>query len=763
MLPKDDILLEIHAWRSGRDRAIAVLAIVVAMGLTADLAEASRFGRSGFSGNPQTNGGSDCTVCHMPGNAEALDVTITGPAELDAGQTGSYSITIAGSPAAITGGVNVSVSGGVGQLSPLTGDARLQRVEDELAHVDPQPFDAGHQLTVDFLWQAPNYETTVVFYAAGNATNGALDLLGDVVGTTSYAVTVQNGFEEPPLPAPPPEPATIALVEIASGLSAPLGVTNAGDERLFVVEQAGRIRVIDADGTLLAQPLLDIRDQVQLGGSEEGMLGLAFHPNYAENGYFYVNYIADAGTGQYHTRISRFSVSDDPNVAAADSEQVLMEFQQPFSNHNGGDMHFGPDGLLYIASGDGGSGGDPLDQAQNPDTLLGKLLRIDVDTEPGPDNGPDCALGGTGYAIPSGNAYTDGPGGQGCDEVYALGVRNPWRISFDRRTGDLWVADVGQNRVEEISVLSSGSAGGINLGWRCFEGTEPYDTSDCNRSYLDPVFEYPHTDGNCSITGGFVYRGEDFPSLQGQYLFTDFCNSALRTLSGPLNDLMETEVLPPGEVLFASFGEDVRGELYGADFVGGRVYRLVAIGANIDLYGSNAQLLYVAYYGRPGDVGGVAYWADRLAEVGGNWMPAIVDAFGTSPEYMTRFGSLSEQTLIDHLFLSLFNRAAEPAGLAYYLDLLNGSNRLGLNPQLRQSTLANIALDIVNGVQPDTDDAIILSNKLWVAEYFTAAIRASGHPYSEADIPTAAGFLNQVGLSRESVEAATAQIDALMR
>jgi glucose/arabinose dehydrogenase len=564
-----------NAWSLGPHLASAAIACVATTLLLPESGEASRFGRNGFSGNPHTNGGSDCTVCHAPGAAAPPAVRIEGPVTVDAGTTGRYTVTVAGSPA-ITAGLNVSVSDAIGRLAPAAGDDRLQRVQGELAHVAPQPFGGNDQLAFDFLWQAPNYDTQVRFYVAGNATDGNLDLLGDAVATATLAVSVENGFEEPPPPPPPAEPAPIALERIASGLTAPVVVTNAGDARLFVVEQAGRIRVIDEQGRLLPQPFLDLRGQVKLGGSEEGMLGLAFHPDYADNGYFYVNYIIDPGGEQARTRVSRFEVSDDPNVAAADSERVLMEFTQPFSNHNGGDMHFGPDGLLYIASGDGGSAGDPEDLAQDPQRLLGKILRLDVDTPPGPGSGPDCGDSETGYAIPPDNAYTDGVGGAGCDEIYALGVRNPWRFSFDRATGDLWVADVGQNRIEEVSVVAAGSPGGLNLGWRCFEGSEPFDTRNCDRSYLDPVFEYPHSDGNCSITGGYVYRGEDFPSLQGQYLFSDFCNPAVRALSGPVNDLAETEVLPAGDVLFTSFGEDHRGELYGADFAGGGIYRLVA-------------------------------------------------------------------------------------------------------------------------------------------------------------------------------------------
>jgi glucose/arabinose dehydrogenase len=571
------MLNESPALRAG----LAVVSGALAL-LVATAADASRFGRSGFSGNPDVNGGSTCTVCHAPGEAPVPLVVITGPNQVNAGATAAYTVTLVGG-AAVTGGLNVSVSDSFGALAPV--DGALQLTEGELAHVEPQPFADG-QLEFQFQWTAPNFDTDVVLYAAGNSASGNLDLAGDGVGAATFAVNVVNGFEDPPPPPPAPAPSPIAVAAFASGLSAPVALTNAGDDRLFVVEQQGRIRVIDGAGNLQPQPFLDISARVKLGGSEEGMLGLAFHPDYAENGQFFVNYIFDPGPGNDRTRVSRFQVTSDPNLADATSEQVLLEFSQPFSNHNGGDMHFGPDGYLYISSGDGGDAGDPQDNAQNPDRLLGKLLRIDIDTAPDNDNAPDCAQNaGANYAIPPGNAYTDGPGGAGCDEIFVLGLRNTWRFSFDRDTGDIWLADVGQNRIEEVDFLAAGTGAGLNLGWRCFEGSDPYDLRDCNASYLDPVFEYPHTEGRCSITGGYVYRGQDFPQLQGQYFFSDFCNPAVRSLSGPVNDLVESIALPAGGFIFTAFGEDSRGELYGADFVDGIIYRIIGTAPDGDVDG----------------------------------------------------------------------------------------------------------------------------------------------------------------------------------
>lgn len=547
----------------------ALAALVIGMISAPMPVRASELGRNGFSGNPLTNAGTVCTVCHAPG-AVVPQVVITGPSEVDAGTTQAYSVFITGGPGS-TAGVNVSVSDGVGELAPI--DASLRTIGGELAHSAPLAF-SSEQAVFNFTWTAPDYDTDVTIYAAGNSTNGNLDLGGDGVASTAWAVSVVNGVEPPPPPPPPaPEP-EIALEAVASGLDQPVGLAHAGDERLFVIEQPGRIRVLSDDG-MRDTPFLDIVERVKLGFSEEGMLGLAFHPNYADTGYFYVYYIWEPPSGKDRSRVSRFSVSADPNVANSASEQVLMEFEQPLSNHNGGDLAFGPDGLLYIASGDGGPAGGPDNFAQKTDTLLGKILRIDVDAT-APALGPDCRLAGTlDYGIPASNAYVDGIGGEGCDEIYALGLRNPWQFSFDRGTGNIWIGDVGQNRIEEIDVVPAGADGGLNFGWSCFEGNAPFDQTGCDRAYLPPVYAYSHDDGSCSVTGGFVYRGGNLPALQGQYLFSDFCRTSIRILSGPLSEPSVREALPPGQVLASSFGEDVDGELYLTDIVSGTVYRIV--------------------------------------------------------------------------------------------------------------------------------------------------------------------------------------------
>ncbi len=532
---------------------------------------ASQNGRNGFSGNPSTNGGAICHVCHAPGAAIPA-ISISGPTVINAGTTNAYTVTLTGGPAG-TGGVNISVSDFAGLLEPS--DLELQQIANDLSHTTPKAFE-DNEVTFSFLWTAPEYNTNVSLYAAGNSSNNQLDLLGDGINAHFLDVTVQNGTRPPPVPRSPV--GVIQLEEYVTGLNTPVGVTHAGDQRLFIVERAGLIRLIDENGNLLPRPFLDITNRVSAGSGngEKGLLGLAFHPNYNANGYFFVYYTRDPGPGLDRSRVARFQVSADPNLADEDNELVIVEFEQPFSNHNGGDVHFGPDGYLYIASGDGGSAGDPQGNAQNNGVLLGKLLRIDVDSAPGENDGPDCDISGhANFRIPPSNAFNDGIGGQGCDEIYATGLRNPWRFSFDKQTGDLWIADVGQAVSEEIDFVLSGAVGGLNFGWRCHEGNNIFNLSGCTGQYFFPLHEFSHADGNCSVTGGFVYRGSEYPTLDGHYFFTDFCNTAIRSLSGPSNDPVVSQVLPSNVISTPStFGEDVDGELYIASLSDGVLYKI---------------------------------------------------------------------------------------------------------------------------------------------------------------------------------------------
>jgi hypothetical protein len=339
-----------------------------------------------------------------------------------------------------------------------------------------------------------------------------------------------------------PEAPTIRLIEIARGIPSPVYLTAPpGDARLFIVEQGGRLRIIE-NGELVETPFLDIRDST-VGGGESGLLGLAFHPQYATNGFFYVNYTDLAGD----TRIARYQVSPDRNVANPSSADSILYFDQPFSNHNGGHVLFGPDGMLYIPTGDGGDGGDPFGNGQNPATLLGKILRIDVD-------------GGDPYAIPPDNPFATS--GAGLPEIWALGLRNPWRVAFDPPSGLLYVADVGQNQWEEVNVQPA-TAAPLNYGWDVMEGAHCFSTTPCNASGLImPAVEYNHSDG-CSITGGYVYRGAAEPALDGQYFYADLCSGWIRSFRFEGGAAEEHRTAYPSDIgAVTSFGLDAAAELY---------------------------------------------------------------------------------------------------------------------------------------------------------------------------------------------------------
>jgi glucose/arabinose dehydrogenase len=357
--------------------------------------------------------------------------------------------------------------------------------------------------------------------------------------------------------------ANIALSRVAGGLVEPLYVVQAPDatNRLFVVERRGRIQIV-VNGAVQPTPFLDIESLVANDGSEQGMLGLAFHPNYATNGFFYVYYTAN----NWDNTLVRYRVmSGDPNRADLNTRTQLFAIQDDFTNHNGGHLAFWPSGYLYIATGDGGSAGDPDNNAQNVGSLLGKLLRIDVNS-------------GNPYAIPSSNPYANRQGARG--EIWALGLRNPWRFSFDRANNDLWIGDVGQGGWEEIDRQPGGASGGANYQWSCREGTHVFDSgrSCVEGTPTGPIFEYDHSAGACSVTGGYVYRGAAIPGLVGTYVFGDFCSGRIWGLNFQNNTWVRTELLNPG-IALASFGEDRSGELYAVDIVGGEIHRIVGSGA----------------------------------------------------------------------------------------------------------------------------------------------------------------------------------------
>ena len=349
------------------------------------------------------------------------------------------------------------------------------------------------------------------------------------------------------------------LQQIASGLSSPLYLTAppADSSRLFVVEQTGAIRIIK-DGAVLPTPFLDVSGEITSGG-EQGLLGMAFDPSYASTGRFVVHYTDKAG----NTHLSMFTVSSNPDVADPATEQVILTAQQPFSNHNGGQVLFGPDGFLYLGLGDGGSEGDPQGRGQDRSDLLGSILRIDVH-------------GAAPYAVPPDNPFVGQSGVQ--PEIWSYGLRNPWRFSFDRATGDLYVADVGQDSYEEVDVMpaASGAGKGANFGWNIMEGKHCYNASSCTQNGLTlPVYEYTHGEG-CSITGGYVYRGAALPALQGLYFFGDFCQGWVRSFryqAGAATELTDWQSLRPGGMI-TSFGEDAAGELY-IIVQGGNVFKVV--------------------------------------------------------------------------------------------------------------------------------------------------------------------------------------------
>jgi glucose/arabinose dehydrogenase len=380
----------------------------------------------------------------------------------------------------------------------------------------------------------------------------------------------------------------ITLQPIASGFARPSYIANAGDgsQRLFIVEQAGSVRILPPAGSTLTAPFLDISDRVRSpnngGDNEEGLLSIAFPPDYAASGIFYAYYTAADG----NNRVARFHVTNDANLADAASEELILLLEHPGqSNHNGGQLAFGPDGYLYIGTGDGGGGGDPNGNAQNPASLLGKLLRIDV----APQNpavgaykaylpcihqsgSASTAAPEMAYRIPPDNPFVNQPGYR--PEIWAMGLRNPWRFSFDRQSHNLWIGDVGQGQYEEVDFQLASSAGGENYGWNTMEGNHCYNSASCIKTDLTlPVTEYNHSLG-CSISGGFVYRGGIAPTLQGIYFYADFCSGRIWGLRDDAG-WQSQELLASGFNI-SSFGEAENGELYLADMYSGNIYQIAA-------------------------------------------------------------------------------------------------------------------------------------------------------------------------------------------
>ena len=353
----------------------------------------------------------------------------------------------------------------------------------------------------------------------------------------------------------------VTLQPFVDGLDQPLAAVNAGDGsgRIFVAEQGGRIRIV-RDGALLANPFLDVSSEISAGG-ERGLLGLAFHPNYPDDPRFFVNYTDTNGD----THIASFTVEPaNPDRADPGSEKQILFVDQPYANHNGGGLAFGPDGDLYIGLGDGGSGGDPHENGQKLTTMLGKVLRIGV----------DGTTGDKAYTVPADNPFVGRT--EANPEIFAYGLRNPWRFSFDRSSGDLWIGDVGQGAWEEVDVVRKGTSG-QNFGWNRMEATHCFRPQEgCDQTGLTmPVAEYSHSNG-CTVIGGYVYRGSAQPAMAGDYLFGDYCSGTIWAISPAGDQLREPTVVGAMDGSLSSFGEDESGELYATDLSGGRLLRVTA-------------------------------------------------------------------------------------------------------------------------------------------------------------------------------------------
>ena len=416
-------------------------------------------------------------------------------------------------------------------FSPQTAPAPLDPFVSATSTTPPTATSPTQQT----LCTPPPCQANEAYYCPGECPGGC--------GTTCATHTP----EPPTLAAQLPSPEAYQWREVARGLTKPVGLTHAddGSGRLFVIEQPGIIRILQ-NNVILPTPFLNIRARVGDGGSERGLLGLAFHPQYSQNGYFFVNYTDLNGD----TVVARYRVSSDPNQADPASEEIVFTLGQPFGNHNGGHLAFGPDGYLYIGTGDGGSAGDPEGNAQNLDSLLGKMLRLNVDHLP--------------YNIPPDNPFGD--------EIWAYGLRNPWRYSFDRLTGDLYIGDVGQNQWEEIDFWERKAPPGANFGWDFWEGNHPYEgTPPEGLAMIAPVAEYDHTQG-CSVTGGVVYRGA-LSAWQGVYLYGDYCTGRVWGLLRNADGVWLNALLFETGLNITSFGEDENGEVYLLHY-GGAIYKL---------------------------------------------------------------------------------------------------------------------------------------------------------------------------------------------
>lgn len=422
---------------------------------------------------------------------------------------------------------------------------------------------------------------------------------------------------------------SITLQEFATGFTAPVEIVNANDSRLFVVQQNGIIKILQPNGVTNGTNFLNIASKIIYNG-ERGLLGLAFHPQYATNGYFFVFYNDTAG----NLTVARYTVSANADVADDTTEKIIISIPKPFDNHNGGSIHFAPDGYLWVVTGDGGSGGDPNNNSQNKNSLLGKMLRLDINS-----TGP--------YNIPPGNPFI---GVDGADEVWAYGLRNAWKFSFDLTTGNAMIADVGQEFFEEINAMPI-TQGGINYGWKCYEANSTFSTTGCApmSSMTFPIAVYDHANGKCSITGGYVYRGTAFPALQGKYIFADYCSTQIGMLNSD-NSITWTPAFTGNN--FSTFGQDSQKELYVAAVTSGKIFKIQSGTLATD---ENILSEGIRVYPNPA--------SERI----------FVNAYNLqnmTAEIMTSEGiKVLEQRVIDHE--NGINITGIPAGV-YYLILKNG-------------------------------------------------------------------------------------------
>ncbi len=469
--------------------------------------------------------------------AGAVDVVVTNTDTKSGTLTSGYTYTPAPNPAPTV--TSIAPTSGVttgGTAVTITGAGFLSGATVTLGGTSATGVTVVNSTTITAATPAHAAGAVSVVVTNTDAKSGTL--------TNGYTYTVPAG--------------TLALTNVGSGFSNPVGMERPpGDNRFFIVEQRGTIRILD-NGVLQSGNFLDIQSLTNFDGQEQGLLGLAFHPNFATNHKFYVNYTLDQGTRE--TIISEFqTLPSDPNTADPNSERVLLVVNQPFPNHKGGQLVFGPDGFLYVALGDGGSGGDPLGNGQNLSTFLGKILRISVD--------PPFATGKE-YAIPADNPFA---AGGGLPEIFAYGLRNPWRFSFEPVTNRMFVADVGQDSWEEIDIMQKGG----NFGWNVMEGKHcfPPSVTTCDMSNkILPIFEYPHTDG-IAVIGGFVYKGSAIPSLANKYIFADLTGKIWSLTEAPANTWTRANLLAT-HLTLTSFGRDATGELYLVDY-NGNILKLV--------------------------------------------------------------------------------------------------------------------------------------------------------------------------------------------